>query len=49
MPPGQLAELAKRTGGQHLKIHGAGHIVHDDAPQQFRGAVEAFLSRILNR
>jgi pimeloyl-ACP methyl ester carboxylesterase len=49
MPPGQQAELARRTGGRHLKINGTGHIVHDDAPQEFRGAVEAFLSRVLNR
>jgi pimeloyl-ACP methyl ester carboxylesterase len=49
MPPGQQAELARRTNGQHLTIEGAGHIVHDDAPQEFRGAVEAFLSRVLNR
>jgi pimeloyl-ACP methyl ester carboxylesterase len=25
-------------------IAGAGHVVHDDAPHEYRGAVEAFLS-----
>ncbi len=51
MPPGQMAEMARRTAGEawHHKIDGAGHIVHDDAPAEFRGGVEAFLSRILDR
>ncbi|HEY3609595.1 MAG TPA: alpha/beta hydrolase [Pseudonocardiaceae bacterium] len=49
MPPGQMAAMAERAGGWHLKIDGAGHIVHDDAPQEYRGAVEAFLSQLLNR
>jgi pimeloyl-ACP methyl ester carboxylesterase len=46
MPPGQMA---KRTNGRYLKIEGAGHIVHDDAPQEYRRAVEAFLKEVLNR
>ena len=51
MPAGQQAELATRTGGNawHVRIEGAGHIVHDSAPLEFRGAVEAFLSRVLDR
>ena len=49
MPPGQMVEMARRVpGGQHLLVAGAGHIVHDDAPEEYRGAVEAFLSAILN-
>jgi pimeloyl-ACP methyl ester carboxylesterase len=49
MPPGQIAEMARRVpGAQHLLVAGAGHIVHDDAPEEYRGAVEAFLSAILN-
>jgi pimeloyl-ACP methyl ester carboxylesterase len=49
MPPGQQAELAARVpgGGRHIVVAGAGHVVHDDAPQEYRGAVEAFLSEVL--
>ncbi len=51
MPPGQQAEIAARVpgGGTHVRIEGAGHVVHDDAPEAYRGAVEAFLSRVLGR
>ncbi|WP_048876535.1 alpha/beta fold hydrolase [Saccharomonospora saliphila] len=51
MPPGQQAELAARVpgGGRHVVIPGAGHVVHDDAPDEYRGAVEAFLSGVLDR
>ncbi|NIJ10114.1 pimeloyl-ACP methyl ester carboxylesterase [Saccharomonospora amisosensis] len=51
MPPGQQARLAELApgGGRHIVIEGAGHVVHDDAPQEFRGAVEAFLSEVLDR
>lgn len=51
MPPGQMKELPLRApgGGHHLVVEGAGHVVHHDAPQTYRGAVEAFLSEVLNR
>lgn len=51
MPSGQMAEMAGRTASEsrHLKVGGAGHIVHDSAPEQYRGAVEAFLSDVLGR
>ena len=51
MPQGQQAELALRTAGPawHVLVEGAGHVVHDTAPEEFRGAVEAFLSRELDR
>lgn len=51
MPPGQQAEMATRTAAAawHVRVADAGHIVHDDAPAEYRGAVEAFLSRVLNR
>lgn len=49
-PPGQLAELASRVpGARHLVVADAGHVVHDDQPDEWRGAVEAFLSEVLNR
>jgi pimeloyl-ACP methyl ester carboxylesterase len=51
MPAGQQAGLAARTAGEasHVVVAGAGHVVHDSAPEQYRGAVEAFLSRLLDR
>ncbi|TNC27994.1 alpha/beta fold hydrolase [Amycolatopsis alkalitolerans] len=50
MPPGQQAELAACVPhGTHVVIEGAGHIVHDGAPDEYRGAVEAFLSAVLCR
>ncbi|HKS48479.1 MAG TPA: alpha/beta hydrolase [Amycolatopsis sp.] len=50
MPPGQQAEMAARVpDGRHLVVAGAGHVVHDEAPDEYRGAVEAFLSEILSR
>lgn len=49
MPAGGQAELARRAGGRHIVVEGAGHVVHDSAPEQYRGAVEAFLSDVLGR
>jgi pimeloyl-ACP methyl ester carboxylesterase len=51
MPAGQMAEMTRRTAGDALyhRVEGAGHIVHDMATAEFRGAVEAFLSRVLER
>jgi pimeloyl-ACP methyl ester carboxylesterase len=51
MPAGQLAELARRTAGpaRHLVIPGSGHVIHESAPDTFRGAVEAFVSEVLDR
>jgi pimeloyl-ACP methyl ester carboxylesterase len=43
MPPGQQNEMAKRAGASYIKIEGAGHIVHEAAPEEFRSAVETFL------
>jgi pimeloyl-ACP methyl ester carboxylesterase len=44
MPPGQQAEMAGRAKAGYVQIAGAGHIVHEAAPEEFRGAVEAFLA-----
>jgi len=51
MPPGQMAELADRTAGpaRHLIIPDSGHVIHEDSPDAYRGAVEAFLSDVLAR
>jgi pimeloyl-ACP methyl ester carboxylesterase len=46
-PPGQMAkmnEIGHRT--TYLRVPGAGHLVHDDAPQIYRDAVESFLSTL---
>ncbi|MFT4201220.1 alpha/beta fold hydrolase [Gordonia sp. (in: high G+C Gram-positive bacteria)] len=46
-PPGQMAQMAQRNPvAQHVVADGAGHLVHDDAPEFFRGALEAFLSAL---
>ncbi|MCR5977713.1 alpha/beta fold hydrolase [Gordonia jinghuaiqii] len=44
-PPGQMEQMsAVNERAQHLRVPGAGHLVHDDSPHVYRGAVEAFLS-----
>ncbi|MGP3705904.1 alpha/beta fold hydrolase [Gordonia paraffinivorans] len=44
-PPGQMRKMcALNENAQYLHVAGAGHLVHDDAPHVYRGAVEAFLS-----
>jgi pimeloyl-ACP methyl ester carboxylesterase len=44
-PPGQMREM-KKTGhlATYLHVPGAGHLVHDDAPREYRSAVESFLA-----
>ena len=44
-PPGQMDQMRK-TGNQasYLRVPGAGHLVHDDAPREYRDAVEPFLA-----
>ena len=44
MPPGQQAELARRAGGRYVRVPGTGHVVHVDAPDAYREALEAFLA-----
>lgn len=46
-PPGQMARMAQ-TGHRttYLRVPGAGHLIHDDAPQAYRQAVESFLSAL---
>ncbi|MER7114408.1 alpha/beta hydrolase [Saccharomonospora azurea] len=44
MPAGQQAEMAERAAhGRHVVVAGAGHVVHHDRSEAYRGAVEAFL------
>lgn len=47
VPQGVGAEMVRRFTGpelRYVRFDGAGHLAHDDAPQVYRGAVEAFLS-----
>lgn len=44
-PPGQMGKMAElHDDATYLRADGAGHLIHDDAPELFRGAVEAFLA-----
>jgi pimeloyl-ACP methyl ester carboxylesterase len=49
MPAGQMSQMPLRSmgGGKHIVAPGAGHVVHLDTPDFYRGAVEAFLSELL--
>lgn len=44
-PPGQMARMHE-TGGEttYVYVPAAGHLVHDDAPQEYRDAVDSFLT-----
>jgi pimeloyl-ACP methyl ester carboxylesterase len=44
-PPGQMLRMRDLAGDRagYLRVPGAGHLVHDDAPQVYQEAVEAFL------
>jgi pimeloyl-ACP methyl ester carboxylesterase len=40
-PPGQMARMHEMNPhSRYVRIPGAGHLVHDDAPQEYRAAVE---------
>jgi pimeloyl-ACP methyl ester carboxylesterase len=44
-PPGQMLEMAETySPTTYLRISEAGHLVHDEAPQAYRQAVETFLA-----
>lgn len=43
----QMQEIGDRTA--HLRVPGAGHLVHDDAPRAYRAAVQRFLSTLPGR
>ncbi|MET0475690.1 MAG: alpha/beta hydrolase [Mycobacterium sp.] len=49
-PPGQMSKMGD-TGhlATYLRVEGAGHLVHDDAPAQYRDAVESFLAAFTRR
>ncbi|MGW5321322.1 alpha/beta fold hydrolase [Rhodococcus pyridinivorans] len=43
-PEGQMRRMVTRPGTDHVLVDGAGHLVHDDRPDEFRTAVEHFLT-----
>ncbi|GAA3701160.1 alpha/beta fold hydrolase [Gordonia hankookensis] len=44
-PPGQMRTMCSaHSAAQYLRVPNAGHLVHDDAPDIYRGALEAFLA-----
>jgi len=47
-PPGQMRRMAELAGARarYVRIAGAGHLVHDDASEEYRQAVEEFLSTL---
>jgi pimeloyl-ACP methyl ester carboxylesterase len=40
-----MAEMAG-VSARYVHVAGAGHLVHDDAPDQYRDAVESFLAAL---
>ncbi|MBB2770613.1 MULTISPECIES: alpha/beta fold hydrolase [Mycolicibacterium] len=49
-PPGQMRRMAE-TGYRttYLRVPDAGHLIHDEQPEVYRGAVEAFLTTLAQR
>ncbi|OCB55531.1 alpha/beta hydrolase [Mycobacterium malmoense] len=46
-PPGQMREMAETDSStRYLRVEGAGHLVHDEAPHEYRGAVESFFASL---
>ncbi|MCI4674479.1 alpha/beta fold hydrolase [Candidatus Mycolicibacterium alkanivorans] len=47
-PPGQMRRMQELAGERvrYVLVPGAGHLVHDDAPERYREAVESFLAAL---
>lgn len=47
-PPGQMRRMWELAGERatYVQVPGAGHLVHDDAPERYREAVEQFLTAL---
>ena len=47
-PPGQMRRMLETAGERatYVQVPGAGHLVHDDAPDRYREAVETFLAAL---
>lgn len=47
-PPGQMGRMHEMNPhSRYVHVPGAGHLVHDDAPEEYRAAVEEFLSSLV--
>lgn len=43
-PAGQMAEMhSRKPGSVYVRIEQAAHLIHDEKPEEYRAAVEAFL------
>lgn len=46
-PPGQMRQMAEmRSQATYVHVPQAGHLIHDEAPQVYREAVESFLATL---
>jgi pimeloyl-ACP methyl ester carboxylesterase len=47
-PPGQMVHMAQSATApvMYVRVPDSGHLVHDDAPEQYRAAVEAFIGEL---
>lgn len=47
-PPGQMRRMWELAGERatYVQVPGAGHLVHDDAPERYKEAVEQFLTAL---
>ena len=47
-PPGQMERMREIASGPttYVRVLGAGHLVHDDAPERYREVVEEFLGEL---
>lgn len=45
-PDGQMRKMAERPRTEYVYVEGAGHLVHDDRPAEYRAAVETFLKKL---
>ncbi|CAM2882078.1 alpha/beta fold hydrolase [Skermania piniformis] len=48
-PTGQMQRMAARPATDYVRVVGAGHLVHDERPAEYRAAVGAFLDRLGRR
>ncbi|MBV0920113.1 alpha/beta hydrolase [Mycobacteroides chelonae] len=46
-PPGQMTKMAEiGWKSTYVKVEGAGHLIHDDAPERYRAAVCEFIAAV---
>ncbi|KAF0836513.1 alpha/beta fold hydrolase [Nocardia caishijiensis] len=46
-PPGQMRTMAEvHPDAEYVRVLGAGHLIHDERPEEYRAHVEGFLARL---